>query len=171
MWQRHPENDTPGAWADLRSAMAEALHIAAEHQLYFAFEPEISNVVDSAKKARRLLDEMQSSNLKVVIDGANLFHAGELPRMAEILDEAFDLLGESIVLAHAKDLGHDGSAGQLAAGTGLLDYERYVGLLDRIGYRGPLILHGLAESQVDESVAFLQGKLNALTSGAKKDQE
>ncbi len=171
MWRRHPDNDTPGAWADLRSAMAGALHIAAEHQLHFAFEPEISNVVDSARKARRLLDEMQSSNLKVVIDGANLFHEGELPHMAEILDEAFDLLGDSIVLAHAKDLSRDGAAGELAAGTGVLDYDRYVGLLDRIGYQGPLILHGLVESQVDESVAFLQGKLNALTSSAPEDQE
>ena len=41
----------------------------------------LRNVVDSAQKARRLLDEVSADHLQVVIDGANLFHAGELPRM------------------------------------------------------------------------------------------
>ena len=39
-----------------------------------------------------------------------------------MLDEAFALLGRDIVLAHAKDLDHDGEAGHLPAGKGLLDY-------------------------------------------------
>ena len=34
--------------------------------------------------------------------------------MREILDETFALLGKDIVLAHAKDLDHDGDAGHLA---------------------------------------------------------
>ena len=67
-------------------------------------EPEVSNVVDSAQKARRLMDEMGSSRLKVIMDGANLFHTGELPRMREVLNEAFALLGSDLTLAHAKDL-------------------------------------------------------------------
>lgn len=161
MWRGHHDNDSPGAWADMRASMAEALHAAAQYQLNFAFEPELSNVVDTARKARRLLDEMQAANLKVVIDPANLFHQGDLPRMAEILDQAFDLLGDAIVLAHAKDLSRDGEAGQQAAGTGRLDYDRYIGLLDKIGYQGPMILHGLQEEQVDASVAFLRERLNA----------
>ena len=55
--------------------------IASSYGLTLAIEPEVDNVVDSAVKARRLLDEMASPHLKVVIDPANLFHAGELPRM------------------------------------------------------------------------------------------
>ena len=103
MWRRHPENDTAGAWSDLIAVLGEALTIAEHHQVTLAFEPEVSNVVDSAAKGRRLLDELQSPFLKVVMDGANLFHVGELPRMRAILDEAFALLGHDIVIAHAKD--------------------------------------------------------------------
>ena len=158
MWRRHPANDTPDAWRDLVAALGKALAIAEEHGVILAFEPEVSNVVDSAAKGRRLLDELQSPYLKVVMDGANLFHAGELPRMREILDGAFALLGDDIVLAHAKDLSHDGDAGHEAAGTGLLDYDRYLALLRGVGFRGPLILHALAEDQVAQSVAFLEGK-------------
>lgn len=159
MWRRHPDNDSPEAWRDLLEAMSAAAQMAEAHGVTLAVEPEVANVVDSARKARRLLDEIRSPRLKIVIDGANLFHAGELPRMSEILDEAFNLLGSDIVLAHAKDLSRDGEAGHEAAGTGKLDYDRYVALLRAAGYDGALILHSLTEQQVDASVNFLRQKL------------
>jgi sugar phosphate isomerase/epimerase len=162
MWRRHPENDASEAYDDLVASLKEALRMAADNNVTLGIEPEVSNVVDSARKCRRLLDEFGSPRLKVIMDGANLFHAGQLPRMGEVLDEAFALLGADIVLAHAKDLAHDGKAGDRAAGTGVLDYSRYLRLLAQAGYRGPLVLHGLSESQVDASVAFLRQELRAL---------
>jgi sugar phosphate isomerase/epimerase len=161
MWRRHPENDSREAWEDLVSSIGAACRIAEENGVTIAFEPEVSNVIDSAQKARRLLDQMQSLHLKVVIDPANIFHKGELPRMREILDEAFALLGDDIVLAHAKDLNEDGEAGHEAAGEGLLDYDRYVSLLSNAAPEVPLILHGLSEAQVPGCIAFLKEKLAA----------
>jgi sugar phosphate isomerase/epimerase len=84
--------------------------------------------------------------------------------MREILDEAFALLGEYIVIAHAKDLDRDGEAGHKAAGKGLLDYAQYLSLLNTVGFDVPLILHGLSEEQVDECVAFLREKMVAINS-------
>ncbi len=159
MWRRHPDNDTPEAWQNLVTSMSEAVGSAEDHGVTLAFEPEVANTVDSARKARRLLDEVGSPNLKVVIDGANVFHEGELARMSEILGEAFDLLGSDIALAHAKDLDRDGAAGKLAAGTGLLDFDRYAGLLQQSGFSGGWIAHGLEESQAESVRAFLVGKL------------
>lgn len=162
MWRHHPENDSPQAWNDLTTSLREALQIAEEHKVTLSFEPEVSNVVDSAKKGRRLLDEIQSPHLKVVMDAANIFHTGELPQMHEILDEAFSLLGEDIVIAHAKDLSRDGEAGNEAAGRGVLDYNYYLSLLHKAGFEGPLILHGLKEADVAESVDFLRAKLQSV---------
>lgn len=155
MWRRHPDNDTAAAWADLVASMREAVRCAEQWGVTLAFEPEVNNVVDSARKARRLLDAIGSAALKVVMDPANLFHAGELPRMREVLDEAFALLGPDIALAHAKDLDHDGDAGHLPAGQGVLDYPYYLRLLQERGFAGALILHGLSESDVAGCVAFL----------------
>lgn len=159
MWRRHPDNQSPQAWKDLVETLSEALAIARRFNVTLAFEPEVSNVVDSAPKGRRLLDEMYSPHLKVVLDGANLFPAGKLPQMRGILDEAFALLGQDIVIAHAKDLDRDGEAGHRPAGKGLLDYDYYLRLLRQAGFAGPLILHSLAESEVDECVSFLRAKL------------
>jgi sugar phosphate isomerase/epimerase len=159
MWRRHPDNDSPAAWRDMAACVREAAEIAQQTGVMLGFEPEVSNVVDSAQKARRLLDEIGSPHLKVTIDGANIFHKGELPRMKEMLDEAFALLGKDILMAHAKDLDHDGDAGHLAAGQGKLDYDRYLFLLRSNGFKGPLLLHGLSEAQVPGCVAFLKSKL------------
>jgi sugar phosphate isomerase/epimerase len=159
MWRRHPDNDSPAAWRDMAACVREAADIARQSGVVLGFEPEVNNVVDSAQKARRLLDEIGSQHLKVTIDPANIFHTGELPRMREMLDEAFALIGKDIVMAHAKDLDHDGDAGHKAAGQGKLDYDRYLSLLRAHGFKGPLLLHGLSEAQVPGCVAFLRERL------------
>ena len=169
MWRRHPDNDTPQAWQDTAATMARALQIADEYDLTLAFEPEVSNVIDTARKGRQLLDKMRSARLKVVMDAANLFHHGELARMSDILAEAFELLGQDIVIAHAKDLSHDGAAGHEAAGTGVLDYGLYLRLLRANGYEGPLILHSLSEAQVEGAVAFLHDQLQRVEAGTIRD--
>ena len=162
MWRHHPDNDTPEAWEDLVVSMQQAIEVAEEYQITLAFEPEVANVVDSAIKARRIIDQIGSPYLKVVMDGANIFHTGELPRMREILDEAFALLGEDIAFAHAKDLDRDGEAGHLAAGKGLLDYDQYLSLLNDVDPDVPIILHGLSEAEVDGCVTFLREKMEAI---------
>jgi sugar phosphate isomerase/epimerase len=159
MWRPHPDNGTPETWRDLRATMEGATRIAEERGVVMALEPEVSNVVDSARRARRLLDELGSPRIKILIDPANIFHRGELPRMAELIDEAFDLLGRDIVMAHAKDLDRDGEAGHLAAGRGLLDYDRYVARLRGIGFAGTVVMHGLTEAEAPGCVAFLRSKI------------
>jgi sugar phosphate isomerase/epimerase len=156
MWRSHPENDSDAAWDAMLASMQTIAAIGAEYDVTMAFEPEVSNVVDSALKARRLLDTIASPYLKVVIDAANLFHHGELPRMQQILEEAFALLGPDIVLAHAKDLVADGHAGDRAAGLGVLDYRTYIRLLQQTNPNIPLILHSLSEPQVADAVAYLR---------------
>lgn len=158
LWFPHPDNGTPEAWTDLLECMGKAVEIAEKHNVTLAFEPEVSNVCDSAQKARQLIDEMGSPNLKVVMDGANIFHKGELPRMAEILDEAFSLLGKDIAFAHGKDLDKDGAAGHVPAGKGVLDYSRYLALINDLNPNMPVVLHGLKEDDVDGCVAFLLDK-------------
>jgi sugar phosphate isomerase/epimerase len=161
MWRRHQDNAKPEAWRDLLTTMQGALETAEQHGLTLAFEPEVANVVDSAEKGRRLLDEMRSPRLKVVMDAANLFDARDparrLSRSEEILDRAFELLGGDLLLAHAKDVKRSGGA--VAVGKGDLDYDLYLKHLNEAGFSGSLVMHGLAEKEVEDSLAFLRRKL------------
>jgi sugar phosphate isomerase/epimerase len=165
MWRHHPDNDSPEAWRDLRTALHKALTTADKHDITLGVEPETANVVNSARKARRLLDDLKSPRLKIILDPANLFHRHDLPRMRDVLDEAFDLLAGDIVLAHAKELGGDGHAGARALGTGVLDWEYYLSLLRRANFSGPIIMHGYAEREVEASTAFLRSTLQKVACG------
>jgi sugar phosphate isomerase/epimerase len=157
MWRWHPENTSPQAWEDLLHSMDTALHIAEEENVTLAFEPEQANVINTAAKGRALLDAMQSQRLKVIMDAANLIVPGTEQEMHRVLDEAFELLGEYIVIAHAKDVGPDNTF--RAAGTGILDYDYYLHHLEAATVEVPLIIHGLSEAQVDATVRFLREKL------------
>ena len=94
--------------------------------------------------------------------------------MREMLEEACVLLGPDIALAHAKDLDHDGEAGHLPAGRGVLDYPLYLALLQRSGFTGALVLHGLAEEDVAACLAFVRAAapegLWSATSSSPKDR-
>lgn len=164
MWRAHPDNALPSAWRDLTASIEEVLEVAEVHGVTLGIEPETNNVVNSAAKARKLLDEIASPNLKIILDAANLFHPGETPRMKEILTEAFDLLGRDIVLAHAKDLDRDCQAGNLTLGQGVLDWDYYLALLRQSSSSVPLIMHGFGEFEVKASAAFMLGKFGTIPS-------
>ncbi len=159
MWRAHLDNNSPEAWRDLRASLDEALAIAEEHDVTLAFEPETANVVNSAAKGRRLLDEAQSSRLKVVMDAANLFHPGDFPRMPRIMDEAFELLGADIALAHAKELDASLHPDTRGPGSGVLDWDLYAARLRAANFTGSWIMHSLDESRVTASADYLKKKL------------
>jgi sugar phosphate isomerase/epimerase len=156
MWQRHEDNDTPEAWADLLVQVEQAVVVAEHHGVVLGVEPEIGNTINSIHKARRLLEEIQSAHLKIVMDGANIFQRGQLPNMRKVLEEAFELLGSQIALAHAKDLERDGEAGHVPAGRGRLDYPYYLELMKKSGFDGAIILHALNPTEAKDRLAFVR---------------
>ena len=157
-WKRHPDNDTTAAWHDLRAAIESAVSIADRHGVDLGIEPETGNVVSSARRARRLIDEMHSPRLKVVIDPANLFDLAPLDRQRDIVSSTIDLLADRIVLAHAKDRGPDGSV--TTAGRGVLDYDHYFERLRRIGFTGSVVAHGLSADEAAAVATFLAARLD-----------
>lgn len=160
MWRAHPENDTAAAWAEMVETMRDLVRHAEEHGVTLAFEPEVVNVVDTAEKAERLIAEIGSDRLRVVMDPANYFHPPMLDRMTEVLEDAFARVGRFIALAHAKDVRAPDPGGdecvRPAAGTGVLDYALYMRLLYASGFDGGLIMHSLDEAEVPASQAYVE---------------
>jgi sugar phosphate isomerase/epimerase len=159
MWRHHPLNEGAEAWRDLLQSMTAALKIADKYNITLGIEPETANVISSASKARRLLDDMGSPRLKIVMDASNLFHPGDRANREDVLTEAFDLLGDDLVLAHAKDFRDTGKMEYVAPGKGILPWAHYLQLLRASKFDGPLIIHSLPEAEVESSVAFLRNKM------------
>jgi sugar phosphate isomerase/epimerase len=153
MWKWHPDNDMSEAWSDLIESMKQVVRIASGMGVKVAFEPETGTIVNTPSRARRLLEEIDCTDVGVVLDPANLVPTAAAQTLPERLEEAFDLIGDHILLAHAKDLS---DRGYVAPGLGLLGFPRYIHLLDQFAPGVPLIIHGLAEVDVGAAVSYLK---------------
>lgn len=158
-WAWHEDNLKEDSWADLLRTTEEILDYAEEYDVILGVETETNNIVNTPDAARKYLDEAGSERLKIIMDGANLFLPEQVNDMKNVLENAFALLGQDIALAHAKDFTCDGDISIVAVGDGLLDFHYYKELLDKYGYQGPLIMHGMSEAQVSQSCRFLKGVL------------
>ncbi len=160
IWKAHPGNNRADAWYDLRQTLDGALLLAEQYDLVLGIEPEAANVINSADKAARLLRDVNSPRLRIIFDPANLFGQEPLSVIQQRIAHGLDALGEYIVSVHAKDRSEQGQV--VAAGRGILPYPDFLRGLTRIGYRGSLILHGLAAHEVTNSVQFLHQQLDQL---------
>lgn len=158
-WRHHPDNDTEAAWDEMLREFQILLPIAARHDVILGVEPELANAVSSASKARRLLDTLRSDRVKIVLDPANLFETEAARPSGEIIAEAIHLLADSIALAHAKDRKPDG--GFTTAGSGVIDFGRYVAGLRASGFTGTIVTHGLAAGDAPGVARFLRQKIEA----------
>lgn len=154
-WRAHPDNATPAAWAAMCAEFEALIPLAEAHDLLIGVEPELANVVASARDARRLIDQLQSDRIRIVLDPANLVERADPPTRARVIAEAVDLLGDGIAMAHAKDRAADGSF--VAAGKGVVDFPDFLRRLKGIGFDGPLVTHGLTAEEAPGVAAFLRG--------------
>ena len=152
-WRHHPDNTTPQAWDDLIQSFKIAVQISEKYDIYLGVEPELANVVNGADAARRLIEQMQSDRIRIVLDPANLFET--MPDPKPILHHAIQLLAPHIAMAHAKDRTPTG--GFATAGTGVVDFPDFLTTLRNAGFNGPLVTHGLTATEAPQVATFLRG--------------
>jgi sugar phosphate isomerase/epimerase len=153
MWKRHPENRSAAAWKDLRTELDLALGLAEAAGIALGIEPEPANVISDARTAERLLKETNSPHLGIVLDAANLLSAALLAQQDNVMEEAVGLLGDRLLLAHAKDIAASGSV--VAAGTGAVHLRVFVKLIRSSCYDGALVGHGFGPGKAPAVAATL----------------
>ena len=159
-WRHHPDNGSAQAWADLLAELGKACAVAEPLGIKLGIEPELANVVDTAPRARLLLDTLQSPALGIVLDPANLFEVTALSEQRDLLSRSVDLLADRIAMAHAKD--RDASGGFATAGKGVVDFPHFLGRLRAAGFDGDLVTHGLAANEAAGVARYLSGVLAGL---------
>ncbi|RWM40816.1 sugar phosphate isomerase/epimerase [Mesorhizobium sp.] len=154
-WAHHPDNVDPSAWADMAREMEKALHLAERHGVDLGIEPEQANIVTSAADAMRLIAEMGSKRLRIVLDPANLFEQANAEEARIIVAAAVERTAGHISLAHAKDRFADGRFA--TAGQGVVDFADFIARLKATGFDGPLVTHGLSAEEAPAVARFLKG--------------
>ena len=156
-WAHHPDNADPSAWTDMAAEMEKALELAERHGVDLGIEPEQANIVTSAEDAMRLIAEMGSKRLRIVLDPANLFEQANAEEARAIVTEAIETTAGHVAMAHAKDRLADGRFA--TAGQGVVDFADFIARLKASGFDGPLVTHGLSAEEAPGVARFLKGLL------------
>ena len=154
IWASHPDNGTKEAWATMLKTMESAVKIAEKNQVSLGIEPELTNIVSSPKKAYKLISELRSDRVKVILDPANLFETGSSKAIEDILYAALDLLNTEIQMVHAKD--RDKAGNVVMPGGGIVPFEILIRELRSRKLHVPIIAHGFHESKAKSVLMYLK---------------
>ena len=96
---------------------------AEQMGVVFAIEPVWKHIVCNPVRARRVLDEIASPNLQIILDPVNLLDICNYKDQVAIVDEAIELLGPDVAMVHLKDfVVEDDKLVSVGAGLGQMDY-------------------------------------------------
>ena len=146
----HKDNWTWETWKLSVSVIKKLLKDTSGMKVQFGIEAVNMTASNNPRAHKQLIDEVADSRLKICLDPVNMMHLGVYYRNTELLNECFDLLGENIIAAHAKDtwvLPDKMSAyiTEPAPGKGILDYETYLVRLSRLSSPRPLLIEHIPE--------------------------
>jgi sugar phosphate isomerase/epimerase len=139
------------AYQTLITNLRPVIAAAEKFGVIIAIEPVRSHIIYDAKRARRLLDEIASPNLQIILDPVNLLGMDNYEQQTEVLEEAIELLGEETAVVHLKDYNVVGDKlSSCAAGLGMFDYDP---LIRFIKQRKPYIHCTLEDTKPENAVA------------------
>lgn len=117
--------DSPVYWENYRlfiRNLARLVEVAEECDVNIAIEPVFGGTVCSPQIMRRVIDDIGSNKVKVILDLSNLLTAEMIPLQRKILDDSFELLGDRIWAVHLKDFAVSDGKKRFAPPTkGLMD--------------------------------------------------
>ena len=162
-WLEDPKNDTEEAFVQCRTALERWARLGEKTGSVLTIETYWKNVIGTIDRAERVLKEVNSPSLKLVMDPCNFFSPEDVPKMKPVLKEMFRRLGPQIAIAHAKDVKNTPKGQQLpAAGKGELDYPVYLQLLAELDRPIDLIVEHLTMEEVAAARDFILGHVEKL---------
>lgn len=131
---------------------------AEQMGVVMAIEPVWKHIVCNPKRARRVLDEIGSPNLQIILDPVNLLDICNYKDQVAIVDEAIDVLGPDVAMVHLKDfVVEDDKLVSVGAGLGQMDYTSVIKFMKE---RKPFIHATLENTTPENNIQvrdFIQG--------------
>lgn len=126
---------------------------AEQMGVLMAIEPVVRHIVCNPVRARLVLDEIDSPNLRIILDPVNLLESYNYEKQDEIIDEAIELLGRDVAVLHVKDFViKDGKLVSVPVGQGQCHWDRIIPYMKK---EKPYMHATLEDTKPDNAVAAL----------------
>jgi L-ribulose-5-phosphate 3-epimerase len=150
------DNQCKSAFETLIYSLRELVKEAERFGVIVGIEGGKNEVVTTPKRMRRVLDLIPSNNLQVVYDPTNYLSESNFKEQDQIINEAFELFGDRMVVLHAKDfIIENGEIITVAAGSGGLNYELIMKLIKEKKPFINILLEDIKEVDIEGSMRFI----------------
>ena len=152
-----PENNqTEEAYQYLLSNMKDLKDAAEKLGVMIAVEAVSCFVISSPERMLRLVNDLNSPNIVVIFDLLNLLTIDNYKNQEEIIDIAFELLGDKIAVIHLKDfIIENDQLRQCEIGKGLLNISKILSIIKNQKPNIPIILEETKENNLVCSIECL----------------
>ncbi|KQL41797.1 AP endonuclease [Bacillus sp. FJAT-25509] len=153
------ENFKEKPFMEVVESVSELVKEAEKFGVIVGVEAGVNHPIYSVQTMKRLLDMIDSPNLQVIFDPVNLLTIDNYKNQEEIFEEAFKILGDKMVIFHAKDFViKGGSLKQVPVGHGLLNYDKLFSLIKDKKPNIDILIEGTKEPFIEESIDYLRRK-------------
>lgn len=128
---------------------------AEEEDEVLAIEPVYRHIISTPERAERLLEEIPSDHLQIILDAVNLVAPEEAERAQDVIEEAIRRLGDRARVLHMKDFVLEGDeVVACACGTGSMRYESLLRLAKAKNL--PMTLENTAPENAEQARLYLE---------------
>jgi L-ribulose-5-phosphate 3-epimerase len=143
--------------------IAELVSTAEKFGSIVGIEAVTKHVVNSPVRMKKVIEEIKSDNLQVIFDPVNLIDEENYLNQERIVNLAFELFGEKIVIIHSKDfLIENGKMVTVETGKGLFNYKHLLKILKQSKPQIDILLENSKPQTVHESIDYLKSIYNEI---------
>ncbi len=151
-----PAPQSEEAFQLLLDSLKPVIRCAEECGAVLAVEPVWCHIISTPERAVRMLEELPSENLQIILDAVNLIAPEEANRAEDIIRNAISLLGDRVRILHMKDyvITPEGELDACACGLGSMRYEQLLSFA--AGRDLPMTLENTVPDNAEEARLFLE---------------
>lgn len=127
-----PASRSEEAFRLFMESLRPVVRYAEEVGAILAVEPVSYHIVSTPERAQRMLEELPSDHLRIILDAVNLLAPDTADRADDIIADAIRRLGDKVMILHMKDFRQTpDKVLSMACGTGCMRYERLLAFAGR----------------------------------------
>lgn len=143
---------TEEAYQHLLKTVKELVFEGEKYGVDVAIEGVHLFVINTPQIMERLMNDVNSDNIKVIFDPCNLINMKNYKEQDKIINDMFDLVGDKIVAIHAKDFSvENGEMKHADLGEGMLNYKLIFEKMREHKLDIPIICEGYNEDEAREA--------------------
>lgn len=156
-WTYHPRNHLEESYLEVREIIRDLVGYAEMVDACVLIEGAYNHLIYNPELLKRLVDEIPSQNLRVIIDLYNYLNINNYQNQRAIFKTAIELLKDKITVIHLKDfIVSEGTLKQVGLGQGLMDYPYLIRTIKENIPDAVLVFEGVTGDDIKTSREYVK---------------